>query len=85
MNNIASRPLLSGEDLDTAVDRARAELAALLRGGAGGAGDSKTVTEARALLSALLDRRVTAAAARMDERDAAPSPPPGPTATRPSP
>lgn len=72
MNTIVSRPLLSGEDLDTAVDRARTELAARLRGAVdgGGIGDSKAVTEARALLSALLDRRVTAAAARMDERDA---------------
>ncbi len=71
MNTIASRPLLSGQDLDTAIDRARAELAVLLRGplDGGGTGDSKAVTEARALLSALLDRRVTAAAARMDERD----------------
>jgi hypothetical protein len=32
MMSVASRPLLSGEDLDRAIDRARAELAALLRG-----------------------------------------------------
>ena len=32
MNSIASRPLLSGEDLDTAIDQARTELAGLLRG-----------------------------------------------------
>jgi len=72
MNRIASRPLLSGEDLDTAIDRARTELAALLRGSVdrGGTGAAKEVTGARTLLSALLDRRVTAAAARVDERDA---------------
>src|SRR6266571_186039 len=71
MNNIASCPPLSGEDLDTAVDRARQELAALLRGpeSGGRTGDPKAVAEARALLGTLLDRRVTLAAARMDERD----------------
>jgi hypothetical protein len=72
MNSIASRPLLSGEDLDTAIDRARTELAALLRGSEEvvGTGGPKVVAEARALLAALLDRRVTEAAARMDEQDA---------------
>jgi hypothetical protein len=72
MNSIASRPLLSGEDLDTAIDRARTELAALLRGSEDvvGTGGPKAVAEARGLLAALLDRRVTAAAAQMDEQDA---------------
>jgi hypothetical protein len=71
MNSITSRPLLSGADLDAAIDRARAELAALVRNSAddAGAGAPEAVTEARALLSALLDRRVSEAAARMDERD----------------
>jgi hypothetical protein len=72
MNSIASRPLLSGEDLDTAIDRARTELAALLRGSEDIVGTSgpKAVGEARALLAALLDRRAAEAAARMDEQDA---------------
>jgi hypothetical protein len=72
MNNIASRPLLSGKDLDAAIDHARAALAALLRipGGNDGAGYPKMLAEARALLGALLDHRVTLAAARVDERDA---------------
>ena len=72
MNNIASRPLLNGKDLDAAIDHARAALAALLRipGGNDGAGYPKMLAEARALLGALLDHRVTLAAARMDERDA---------------
>jgi len=72
MNSIASRPLLSGEDLGTAIDQARTELAGLLRGSEDivGTGGPKAVAEARALLAALLDRRVTEAAARMDERDA---------------
>lgn len=65
MKDIASRPLLNGKDLDAAVGNARAALAALSR-----AGDGAALTEARALLSALLDRRVALAAARMDERDA---------------
>ncbi len=71
MNSIASRPLLSREDLDTAIDRARTELAALLRGTEDivGTGGPKAAAEARALLAALLDRRVTEAAARMDEQD----------------
>ena len=72
MNSIASRPLLSGEDLDTAIDRARTELAVLLRGSEDivGTGGPKAVAEARALLAALLDRRVTEATARVDEQDA---------------
>jgi hypothetical protein len=71
MNSIASRPLLSGEDLDTAIDRARAELAALPPNSENGAGPGRpqAIAEARAVLSALLDRRVAEAAARMDERD----------------
>jgi hypothetical protein len=71
MEDIASRALLDGEDLDAAVDRARAELAALLRLPEGGASHQEALAEARALLSTLLDRRVTLAAARMDDRDAA--------------
>ncbi len=65
MNDVAGRPQLDGEELDTAVDHARAALAARLR-----AGDPKVVAEARALLGTLLDRRVALAAARMDEQDA---------------
>jgi hypothetical protein len=72
MDDIASRPLLDGKDQDAAIDHARAALAALLRvpGGGDGAGHPKMLAEARALLGALLDHRVTLAAARMDERDA---------------
>jgi len=69
MNEIASRPLLVGADLDAAVDHAREALAALLRAPDGG--DPKALAEARALLGALLDHRVALAAARMDEWDAA--------------
>ena len=38
MNNIASRPLLDGPDLDAAIDHARAALDALLRVPGGGDG-----------------------------------------------
>jgi hypothetical protein len=71
MNDIASRPLLVGADLDAAVDHARTALAALLCAPGGGDSDPKGLCEARALLRALLDHRVALAAARMDERDAA--------------
>ena len=73
MNNIADRPLLDGTDLDTAVDHARATLTVLLRvpGSNDGAGYPKMLAEARALLAALLDHRVSLAAARMDQRDTA--------------
>jgi hypothetical protein len=72
MNDIASRPVLDGQDLDAAIDHARAALAALLRVpvGGDGAGYPKVIAEARALLGALLDHRLALAAARMDERDA---------------
>jgi hypothetical protein len=87
MMRVASRPLLSGEDLDRAIDRARAELTALLQGsemrgyelrvpemrGSGngsGPGVPAAVAEARALLGALLDRRVTERAAQLDGQDA---------------
>src|SRR5271165_3402996 len=72
MNDIASRPLLHGKDLDAAIDHARARLAALLRVRSSGDADGylKTLAEARALLGSLLDHRVALAAARMDQRDA---------------
>ena len=69
INYRASRPLLDGAVLDTAIDEARAALAALLR--ASGGGEASRLTEARALLGTLLDRRVALAAARLDDRDAA--------------
>ena len=62
INHRASRPLLDGAALDTAIDEVRAALAALLR--ATGGGEPSRLTEARALLGTLLDRRVALAAAR---------------------
>ena len=73
INHRTSRPVLDGAALDGAaldgaIDEARAELAALLR--APGGGVPSRLTEARALLGSLLDRRVALAAARLDDRDA---------------
>jgi hypothetical protein len=76
---LAGRPPLGGEELDTAIDRARTALTALLLapgggymapGGGYGTGDPRVVAETRALLGTLLDRRVAIAAARLDEQDA---------------
>ena len=68
---ITSRPLLGGEELDSG-DRPGAGGAgrAAPRHRGGGEPTPKAVAEARALLGALLDRRVALAAARMDEQDA---------------
>jgi hypothetical protein len=54
INHRTSRALLDGAALDSAIDEARAELAALLH--APGGGEPSRLTEARALLGSLLDR-----------------------------
>ena len=59
-----------GEDLDVAIEHARAALAALLRAAAGGEG-SPVIAEARALLTSLLDHRIDLAAERLGHYDAA--------------
>jgi hypothetical protein len=71
MDYIASRPVLDGPELDAAIVRARAALNAANGGHAGGsgAGYPKAVTEARALLSALLDHRLTLATTRLAKWD----------------
>src|SRR2546430_12058500 len=68
INHRAGGPLLDGVAPDMAIDEARAALAALLR--AQGGGEPSRLTEARALLGSLLDRRVALAAERLDDRDA---------------
>jgi len=70
MKEADSRPLLEGAELNAAIDRARAALAVLQRDPAH-AGDPENLAEVRGLLGILLDRRVSLAAARMDEQDAA--------------
>jgi hypothetical protein len=72
MSDIVSSPQLDGRDLDEAIEHARAALAALV--GVPGDGDGATcypevIAEARALLGALLEHRITQAAARLDERN----------------
>ena len=71
MSDIASHAELDGGDLDEAIEHARAALAALA--GVSGDGDGSSypeiIAEARALLGALLEHRITRAAARLDERD----------------
>jgi hypothetical protein len=75
MTDIANRPVLNG-DLDTAIEHARAALAALLRVPAGGDRAAnpaypKMIAEARSLLGALLEHRLAQAAGRTGERDLA--------------
>jgi hypothetical protein len=75
MDYIASRPVLDGPELDAAIVCARAAMSAAKGGANGGHAGPNTVgyprvlAEARALLSALLDHRLTLATARLDERD----------------
>ena len=73
MTDIASRPVLNGQDLDAAIEHARAALAALLRipTGSDGSGYPKVIAEARALLGTLLEYRLAQAGARRQERDQA--------------
>jgi hypothetical protein len=67
MNDIA---VLDREELEVAVEHARAALEALLRAVVGGEG-SPLVSEARALLASLLDHRIDLAAERLGAHDAA--------------
>jgi hypothetical protein len=69
MDGIADHAVPGGEDLDTAIEHARAALAALLRV-AVDAEASPLIAEARALLSTLLEHRIDLAAERLG-RDAA--------------
>jgi hypothetical protein len=73
LTDIASRPVLNGQDLDAAIEHARAALAALQRFPAGGDGSGypKVIAEARALLGTLLEHRLALAGARRQERDRA--------------
>jgi hypothetical protein len=70
MDEAAGRAVPGGEDLDAAIEHARAALAALLRVAAGGEG-SPLITEARVLLATLLEHRIDLAAGRLDRDDAA--------------
>ena len=73
MTNITSRAALNAQDLDAAIEHARAALAALQRFPADGDGSGypKVIAEARALLGTLLERRLVLAGAQRQERDQA--------------
>ena len=73
MTDITSRAVFNAQDLDAAIDHARAALAALLRFPANGDGPGypKVIAEARALLGTLLEHRLAVAGAQRQERDQA--------------
>ena len=73
MTDITSRTVVNAQDLDAAIEHARAALAALLRFPANGdrSGYSKVIAEARALLGSLLEHRLAVAGAQRQERDQA--------------
>jgi hypothetical protein len=70
LDEAAGRAVPGGEDLDAAIEHARAALAALLRVAAGGEG-SPLIAEARMLLATLLEHRIDLAAGRLDGDEAA--------------
>jgi hypothetical protein len=72
LTDIAS-PAVNAQDLDAAIEHARAALAALLRFPANGdrSGYPKVIAEARALLGSLLEHRLAVAGAQRQERDQA--------------
>jgi hypothetical protein len=73
LTDITSRTVVNAQDLDAAIEHARAALAALLRFPANGdrSGYSKVIAEARALLGSLLEHRLAVAGAQRQERDQA--------------
>jgi hypothetical protein len=73
LTDTTSRTVLNAQDLDAAIEHARAALAALLRAPADGDASSypKVIAEARALLGTLLEHRLALAGARRQERDRA--------------
>jgi len=73
LTDITSRTVFNAQDLDAAIEHARAALAALLRfpGDGDRSGYPKVVAEARALLGALLEHRLALAGAQRQEQDQA--------------
>jgi len=73
MTDITRRAALNAQDLDAAIEHARAALAALQRFPAcgDGSGYPKVIAEARALLGTLLEHRLAEAGARRQERNQA--------------
>jgi hypothetical protein len=73
LTDITSRTVVNAQDLDAAIEHARAALAALLRFPAHGdrSGYPKVIAEARALLGSLLEHRLAMAGAQRQEGDQA--------------
>jgi hypothetical protein len=73
VTDITSRTVVNAQDLDAAIEHARAALAALLRFPPNGdrSGYPKVIAEARALLGSLLEHRLAVAGAQRQERDQA--------------
>ena len=73
MTDIKSRTVVNAQDLDAAIEHARAALAASLRFPAHGdrSGYPKVIAEARALLGSLLEHRLAMSGAQLQERDQA--------------
>jgi hypothetical protein len=75
LTDITSRTVFNAQDLDAAIEHARAALAALLRFPGDGDGDGdrsgypRVVAEARALLGTLLEHRLALAGAQRQEQD----------------
>ena len=68
MSDLAERAAGPDEDLDAAIDQARAAVSAVLHAATAGEG-SVLVAKARAVLADLLDQRMTRATARLDAGD----------------
>jgi len=73
LTDITSRTAVNAQDLDAAIEHARAALAALLRFPASGdrSGYPRVIAEARALLGSLLEHRLAMTGAQRQERDQA--------------
>jgi hypothetical protein len=71
LTDITSRTVVNAQDLDAAIEHARAALAALLRFPANGdrSGYPKVIAEARALLGSLLEHRLAVAGVQRQERN----------------
>ena len=70
MSDLAERAASPDQDLDAAIEQARAALSAVLRAPEP-SGGPRQVAQARALLASLLYQRLTRAAARLDHDDPA--------------
>ena len=70
MSGLAERAAGQDEDLDAAIEHARAAVTAVLHAPTGGEG-SRLVAKARAALASLLEQRIALATERLDDHDPA--------------